>query len=169
MRDCLVNKKVFLKKEFVVMSINAAFQRNQNVYKEQISELMKVRFRDFLENFLVALPLCELTEEILYKIIDDLTVKTREYKDILKLGQLNYGTAQKLVNLYLKYLWCLDMAPEPPHCPIDRIILGKAGIYDISWTKINSMEEYISTINKIKKVSKDLSVAQWELENYSRR
>jgi hypothetical protein len=164
-----MNKKDFLKKEFVVLSINAAFQRNQNVYKEQPNELIKAGFRDFLERFLAALPLYELTEKRLYKIIDDLTIKTREYRDILKLGQLNYGTAQKLVNLYLKYLWCLDMAPEPPHCPIDRIILGKAKISDVSWTKINSREEYKSIVNKIKIISKDLSIAQWELENFNRR
>ncbi|SDJ63273.1 hypothetical protein SAMN05216338_105731 [Bradyrhizobium sp. Rc2d] len=34
-----------------------------------------------------------------------------------------YVVAQKVLNLLLKYYWCLARIPEPPYCPIDRIII----------------------------------------------
>ena len=48
-----------------------------------------------------------------------------------------FGVAQKLLNLALKYYWCLAEVVEPPHCPVDRIIIDKT-IYKgkINWTQI---------------------------------
>lgn len=42
----------------------------------------------------------------------------------LRGGKLKFGRAQKILNGYLKYLWCAGRINTPPHCPFDdRVIL----------------------------------------------
>ena len=87
-------------------------------------------------------------------------------------SSINIGISQKLLNIVLKYYWCLGLLPEPPHCPVDRIIQQK--IYKqpkVNWTQLNSTDIYMQIINDIKDLAKrdDLSIAQWELENFDRR
>ena len=83
-------------------------------------------------------------------------------------GEIKLGTVQKLLNLYLKYLWVLDYIPEPPHCPIDRGILEELRKTNknlpTSWTKINKEEEYKNCIEEINKIRGKKSIACWELE-----
>jgi hypothetical protein len=52
-------------------------------------------------------------------------------------GHLRFGTSQKALNLYLKFLWRLGMVTLPPHCPVDKNVLEAAGIYG-AWTKCDS-------------------------------
>ena len=80
-----------------------------------------------------------------------------------------YGVAQKLVNLYLKYLWCMGHIQEPPHCPVDRVILAKTELRDkLNWTQIVTREQYMSAIDALKKAAshQKQSLATWELLNY---
>ncbi len=77
--------------------------------------------------------------------------------------------AQKLLNLYLKYLWCMGHVAEPPHCPVDRIILAETTLRDrLNWTKITTREQYMSAINALRQVAtaQGQSLAVWELLNY---
>jgi hypothetical protein len=90
------------------------------------------------------------------------------------LGPLGYkfGVAQKLLNLLLKYQWCLGHVSEPPHCPVDRIVLDKTPLRGrLNWTEIVSPEQYMSAISALKQVAGplSLSLAQWELAHYVRR
>ena len=79
------------------------------------------------------------------------------------------GVAQKLLNLYLKYLWCLGFVATPPHCPVDAIIIGKCkparGVKSTltAWTKITKIEEYVKSIDVIgaEALKKNLSIARW--------
>jgi hypothetical protein len=87
------------------------------------------------------------------------------------------GIAQKLLNLYLKYLWCLNQIPKPPHCPVDKIIIDKCkparGVKGRlkKWTKITLMSEYDEIIEVIRDDADkaDMSIAEWELSVYERR
>jgi hypothetical protein len=79
------------------------------------------------------------------------------------------GTAQKLLNLTLKYWWCCDWILIPPHCPIDRIVLNLAGIKTKKWTDIINIEQYQQIISQMKNNLKCDDLAKWELENYTRR
>lgn len=66
-------------------------------------------------------------------------------------GRFRIGLAQKALNLYLKYLWCADLAARPPHCPVDAIILAAAGIKDATpWTKLDSIDEYARLIERLR-------------------
>ncbi|NTV48410.1 MAG: hypothetical protein HGB32_06590 [Geobacteraceae bacterium] len=83
-----------------------------------------------------------------------------------------YGIAQKLLNLSLKYYWCLGLIAEPPHCPVDKIIIDKTEFRGkVNWTQMLAEEEYVDIISAIKVLAKkeNCSIAQWELNNYERR
>ena len=71
-----------------------------------------------------------------------------------------------------KYYWCAGYIKEPPHLPIDRINLKKAGIKGkdmVNWTEIEEPQVYINLINKIKEKTSGQSLAQWEVDNWNRR
>lgn len=89
---------------------------------------------------------------------------------ILKNGTYKYGVAQKLLNLALKYYWCLGYIPEPPHCPVDRIIIDKTQLKGkVNWTEIEDEHEYRQVIEAVRKIAGTESLARWELLNYGRR
>jgi hypothetical protein len=46
-----------------------------------------------------------------------------QYQGVPSKNLFRVGTAQKALNLYLKYLWCLGEIKTPPHCPFDRGII----------------------------------------------
>ena len=82
-------------------------------------------------------------------------------------GRLRFSTSQKAFNLYLKYIWRLniDTSPPPPHCPVDGIVLAQAGISG-SWTKCDSVQEYMSWIDRLRMEAKakSQSLAEWEYQ-----
>ena len=81
------------------------------------------------------------------------------------------GVAQKLLNLQLKYLWCLGVIPEPPHCPIDRVIISKTPLRDVvAWTNITCIDTYRDVIRAVRVLADraGLSIANWELQTYDR-
>lgn len=83
-----------------------------------------------------------------------------------------YGVAQKLLNLALKYYWCLGLIEEPPHCPIDKIVIDKTCLRSrVNWTQILEEKEYVEIISAIRSLAanENCSIAQWELNNYERR
>ncbi len=92
-----------------------------------------------------------------------------EKSDILKDGKMRFGVAQKLLNLYLKYLWSADiMKYEPPHCPVDSIISNNVdGHY--TWAASYSEGEYRKIVKLIKQKAeaKEWTMAVWELFTYS--
>lgn len=82
------------------------------------------------------------------------------------------GLAQKFLSLLLKSLWALDMISEPPHCPLDRIIIKQAAMSTgLNWTKMTKIDDYLRAIDalKVEAASRQLSLAEWELRCYDRR
>lgn len=98
--------------------------------------------------------------EAIHRISDGLS--SGRYRQILVNGRLRYGTSQKALNLYLKYLWRLGVISTPPHCPVDSIVLA-AGDVDGAWTKSDSEKEYMQWINRLRWKARPLSLAEWEL------
>jgi hypothetical protein len=111
-------------------------------------------------------------EEQHYKHIDDL-IRRANSAGSQVLGKLGYkyGVAQKLLNLFLKYLWCLGTIAEPPHCPVDRIIIGETRYIYRNWTEIVGRSEYQEIIEDIKRLADPggTSIAGWELHTYGSR
>ena len=98
--------------------------------------------------------------EAITRISDGLSAKFGAY---LTNRRLRYGTSQKALNLYLKFLWRLGKAAIPPHCPMDRIMLNEAGI-DAKWTKCDTEEEYMGWVNALRTKAKPRSLAEWEYD-----
>lgn len=87
----------------------------------------------------------------------------------LRDGSYRYGVAQKLLNLLLKYHWCAGHIEEPPHCPVDRVIIGKTSLRNkVNWTQIRTEEQYSEVIDAIRVVAGRDGLAVWELNVYSR-
>jgi hypothetical protein len=143
-------------------SINAALQRNK-VYKNDENyerrEQFKAEWARLLSEEANAYKGTEppISDErhcaAIARIADSLSNRFSELLD----GR-RFGTSQKAFNLYLKYLWALGEAQIPPHCPIDSVVLKRAGISGC-WTTSDSCEVYMGWINQIRK---QLTLAKWE-------
>jgi hypothetical protein len=70
-----------------------------------------------------------------------------DYGDALAARRFRIGAAQKALNLYLKYLWCIGKIPTPPHCPFDgNVINVLPGCRGISWTALDDMKRYMMLV-----------------------
>lgn len=102
-------------------------------------------------------------KEIIIKLLKGVNSK---FDSIQKGDGFKFGNAQKFVNLYLKSLWIIGEAEEPPHFPVDRVI--QKGFGNIkSWTKMDE-NDYDEVIKKAKLKAKECgkSLANWEAERY---
>jgi hypothetical protein len=98
---------------------------------------------------------------------------SRRYAAILKGRRFRLGTAQKALNLYLKYLWCLGRIPTPPHCPFDNGIIQKLKLPKApKWTALDSVRDYRVLVDAARaktlesKKEPFLPIAMWELCEY---
>jgi len=171
-----MKKKEFILDEVWMLTVNAAFQR-ANVYTENATALDKKSFKIMLKGFIddCVNNNSSITED--YEHIEKIISVSRyssNFSGILNRGRLNFGVSQKLLNLYLKYLWCLDiLKTPPPHFPIDRIIQQNLGIYQpVAWTQMQDETDYINIIEIARKrllVSDYKNIAELELALFSRR
>lgn len=169
------NKKTFLHYEIWILSFGGAFQRS-GIYTSNSSETDRNTFRNGLKKYINEFVLPQYKNTVdeeehisnLLKIID----YSSNFKNILNNGKLNLGVSQKLLNLVLKYLWCLGEIETPPHFPVDRIIQEKIKNKPlVNWTDLTNVDEYLKIIRLAEVLAKEqnMSLAQWELENFSRR
>jgi hypothetical protein len=168
------NKQSFLHYEIWILSFGGAFQRS-GVYSTT-SETERTKFRKELRTYIedTILPQYKnaVSEEQHIANLLNIVEYSTKFKNILNNGKLNLGISQKLLNLVLKYLWCLGEIKTPPHFPVDRIIQQKIKNKPlINWTGITQIEEYLKIIRLAEVLAKKekMSLAQWELESFSRR
>nr|WP_315152436.1 hypothetical protein [uncultured Flavobacterium sp.] len=168
-------KEKFLNNEFWTLTFGAAFQR-ANVYNKNILDndksIFKTRTREFIENTLLIHYLNnEVTDELHIDNINKLSEFTKQFHDILHNGKLNFGVSQKMLNLYLKYLWCHNKISEPPHFPVDRRIQENIGFRPVvSWTKFEDSIDYMKIIEHTRNINNEFpSIAEFELKYFVRR
>lgn len=87
--------------------------------------------------------------------------------DMLVGNRFRIGNAQKVLNLYLKYLWCSDLVHTPPHCPLDYKILDKGGVKGVKWTTLDSIEVYKEWIARIREKTGAANLSEWELGEWN--
>ena len=172
------DKMQFIVNELWILAWAASVQRAK-LYKKDMDPTSKEvsKFREdiirFLSEKIIPKYANGCSEEQHYKNIDDLIAYVNKvYPGILTQSGYKYGVAQKLLNLALKYYWCLGLVQEPPHCPIDRIIINKTKHNGkINWTQITERAQYEKIIKEIRVLAekKSLSIPMWELESYRRR
>jgi hypothetical protein len=103
----------------------------------------------------------------LIETVRDEIIKTGEA--VLHTQTFSYASAQKLVNLYLKYQWCLGNIGEPLHCPLDRFVIQNTSLKNLNWTDIQNRNEYIEIINAVRFAADGAgkSIPAWELSIWS--
>jgi len=122
----------FINNEVLTLTILGGLGRGYPVYQTGIQENDKNDFKIFLreqlhqynKKYRNSISGKQYIENI-KEFVQDITNK---YGKILKDNKFRVGRAQKLLNLYLKYLWVLGKIPNPPHCPFDRKIIEKLGL-----------------------------------------
>jgi hypothetical protein len=171
-------KDKFLEDQFFSMALMATAQRG-NLYLKNASASDKQAFRRrahevlraLVEQYAQSVSETQHTENI--RSLADLL--SREFASVLLpdssgAGRFRIGSAQKLLNLYLKYLWCWERIPLPPHCCLDSIVLSHLPDYrGKTWTRLESVEEYEEVIKHARAKAGERSLAEWELRLYNAR
>ena len=143
----------FIENEIWILTFGGALQRSKS-YKKDASGDKKEEFRNAVKKYVRGLVekyyRNELGEKQHMRNIEELcNWASREYGDILKDGRLRIGIGQKILNLYLKYLWCLNKVTLPPHCPIDRRIASSIdNKSSVNWTELDDLSVYENLIEK---------------------
>ena len=101
----------------------------------------------------------------------------KQFSKILTDGKINFGVAQKLLNLYLKYNWTLGEVETPPHFPVDRIIQEKLlkickenkinGTFNKveAWTNFKDEKHYKNVVRCAEKVAKEDTQSEYKLSH----
>ena len=182
-------KKVFLENEAWRLSIQGAFQRAY-IYGENVSEGDRKKFRKHLNEKMQEVAghykkgtLCDHKDGYI-GILREFQKEVKQNtmcKAVLRNESITLGVVQKLVNLYLKYLWCFDQAENPPpHCPFDAVVikalkarikvLDKKNQKQPCWTKLQTTEEYQMLVKAAESESQAKefsSIAEWELRTFN--
>jgi len=162
------NKDNFINDQLWNAAWRAATQR-ANIYSGNIN---KIEFRNNIKNDV--LNFITNHKEYLSEIELVNKIETLSKKFSCKGIDFKIGHSQKLLNLMLKYYWCLGWLKYiPPHCPVDRIILNAAKVKckgkTPSWTKLNAIDEYKEIINKIRSNVNSKELSEWELMVYQKK
>jgi len=165
------NQEKFLRDEIFGLTLMATVQR-AGVYRSDASEADRRAFRTALRLRLEGIARHyeeEMEEEMHIRNIVELSNSlTSDHKKVLNDGRFRIGAAQKAVNLYLKYLWCLGKIPPPPHCPFDFQIIAKLPNYQgPKWTKLDREEHYRDLVAAAKLRAQGVPLAVWELLTYN--
>jgi len=153
------------------------YETHDKKYQYGNTSKLKYEIFDFLENYLNEISADGMHEEVHLKRITQLADSMSEkFKPVLHNQRFRIGVSQKIINLFLKYMWSINEIPQPLHCPIDGIVkshiekhFGKTKLVD--WTRLDNIrdyEEYINLIRILIKTSDD-SIAAWELKTWGRR
>jgi hypothetical protein len=174
-----MDKKIdFLVRELWILAWGASVQRAK-LYKKDIGSnskdinIFRNKIIDYLSSKVIPKYKLGITEDQHYKNIENLiTFANNINRGILTEAGYKYGVAQKLLNLILKYHWCLGLIAEPPHCPVDRIVVEKTKHRGkINWTHMTEKSEYERVIEEVKRLAENegLSIPMWELSIFNRR
>ena len=153
-------------------AIMAALQRSKT-YSHAARGSDRKKFRDALKQRLTKLSKKyrrRVTDSEHVANIEDLATKlSTECSQVLYEGRFRIGSAQKALNSYLKYLWCTDKIPTPPHCPFDGIVISKLpSCKRIKWTLLDDISEYKQIVSAARKEAGEKTLAQWELEEFNK-
>lgn len=173
-----MTKWEFVENELIAASIAGAFQRakvyanamdyynpRRNVLRERLSNLLRNLACKYAE------PVSEDEHNSNIELIADVLTHEFGTTGLLRDNQFRVGVAQKALNLLLKYLWCLDKVPTPPHCPFDNEIISQLDLNieqkkRVQWTELKCLGEYQLLVDAAKKKAEaeNLSLSAWELK-----
>jgi hypothetical protein len=166
-------QRSFLLHEFATLAINGAFQ-HVAIYAPGVPEADRAEVRDHLRDHLdkVSVSYFERVTETAHvtNIVKIANSLSRRHAGLLKDKTFRLGPTQKALNLYLKYLWCDQRIPVPPHCPIDSTVLAAAKVkVPVPWSLISEGPQYTNLIAELKVAAGGASLAEWELGVWGRQ
>jgi hypothetical protein len=174
----------FIQNEIWMLTFGAAFQRS-GIYTKTAPEVQKGTFKTKTRAYIVDVVLDgyktgNVSDEQHIDNIKSISAYSSNFS-----GKINFGIAQKMLNLYLKYMWSLGNIQEPPHFPVDRIIqiklieqakqLGITPIKIEAWTQFDDEKHYLKVISSARELigkNENLakhSLAELELLLFDRR
>jgi hypothetical protein len=158
----------FVHEQVLASCVAASFQ-HAKVYAAKANEAQRAELRARLQKILSELGSRyenPLQEEAHLRNIDELAEQMSNARvGTLAAGRFRIGIAQKALNLYLKYLWCLGRIGLPPHCPFDsRVIAQLPKVVRTSWTQLDSLETYSTLVKSAREQAAPRPLAEWELE-----
>jgi len=136
----------FLHNELFSMTLMATVQRGR-VYRRGATQAEKASFQMELRRQLEAAATNYKVEKTDAAHEDNIlalsTSLSTSHRSTLLDGRFRIGSAQKALNLFLKYLWCIGEVSMPPHCPFDfQIIKRLPRAARCNWTALDSIEQY---------------------------
>ncbi len=168
----------FIHKMFLRNAFNAAVNRRV-VYSEDATQSGKNGFRDQCKELLTSLGNRYKAEEwdlelFCDEIVNFIKTISTSHNAVLVGGVFRVGTAQKMISLYLKYLWLAgDPSKRPIAAVIDRQILQAIKYTKVrNWTDIVDISTYKEIQDKIsEKATSDgfESAAAWEEAEWDSR
>lgn len=166
----------FLRQTALFNAIGAAFQR-ASIYSDAVIFGARDAIKNDLEDRLRRLEpqyTRAVTSQRHCRNIDRLAkALSNKHAQALKDGLFRTGVAQKALNIYLKLIWCYGWIPEPPHCPLDSVVLAAAGDTQTKWTKMPDIASYRTAIEgvrcHVREHAPGKSLSQWELEAWVSR
>ena len=166
-------KEYFLKNQFWAATISASFARAKVYTSESGVKITDNQKNDFKKALFKCVEGLVETEYLNRNINEVEHIKNiqklqecvnAEHISILPEKGLKFGVAQKLLNLYLKYLWCSNkLKYSPPHFPLDRLI--QENNVRVNWTDLKCDEKKYSEV--INDLCKGEGKAEWELVKYN--
>ena len=114
--------------------------------------------------------------EKVYTYWENLTeIISKDFGNILSRNIFRIGISQKMISLFLKYLYCHGIISKLCICPIDGIVkqeILKAKNEPVeleNWTEIthiNALKEYVNILKDVAKNKR--SVIDWEIEIWNK-
>lgn len=165
------DQRLFILGQVFSMSMMATAQRGR-VYREGVTEHERLLLRAGLQVRLEQLlpryvhPVCDSAHlENIENLAEEMSSSGQ---CVLRGARFRIGSAQKVLNLYLKYFWCLGEIATPPHCPFDSLVLARVPKCQyVRWTQLDSMAEYARIVDAAREVAGDVPLAEWELRLYN--
>lgn len=142
-----------------------------NERKSDIRKFWKQQLVDLGEKYVVVQPLGVFERDLLQlqkRMNLEFPNDFNNPKCVTCPSQFRLAQAQKSLSLYLKHLWCMELIPLPPVCPVDTLILRKTAIAEEcrNWICVCTIEEYRNRLDAINVAAGELSFVEWELLNY---
>ena len=140
------HKQRFIADELFSLTLQATLQHSKT-YKKGVSNKNKMEFQRDLK-----LRLEHYSRKYSNSVSEDQHIENIEilakevsdaFADSLDRGIFRIGSAQKALNLYLKYLWTIGRIITPPHCPVDSVVINRLPPSKRrKWTRMNKIQEY---------------------------
>ncbi len=177
----LEQKTQFIQNEVLGLVIRGAFPPYTKIYAKIATEKNRARMRHIIREKIVEMAELYRQKHVSPEAHVDNIETLQKYINTqccnFLTKEISFGIAQKLLNLYLKYEWCLNRFNHdvhPPHCPVDSIVIKQANKEGAKippkppWSQM-AANDYLYAIEEIGRVASKCqkNMPAWELDIFN--